>query len=122
MNFSILNPLRPAAQQRRSSASSSGYVSSSGFIPGSSSGGSRFPSKFAAIYGRLFQGIPAEQVPPHMDAERTFADLLDLKVDRVFLAEEIDKVSKEACLGKTKASIGYSQGPTNLFHILGVNG
>jgi hypothetical protein len=102
MDFSILNPLRPAVQQRRSS-SSSGYGSA--FIPGSGTGSSRFPSKFTAIYKKLFQGVPAVQIPPHMNAERTFADLLDLKVDRVFLAGEIDKLSKETCLGKMKASI-----------------
>lgn len=109
MDFSILNPLRPAAQQRRrSSASSVGYSSGSGFgsASGPGSGGvSRFPSKFTAIYSKLFQGIPAAQIPPHMDAERTFADLLDLKVDRTFLAGEIDKLSKEMCLGKMKASM-----------------
>ncbi|KAF9486298.1 hypothetical protein BDN70DRAFT_793929 [Pholiota conissans] len=67
-----------------------------------SHGSSIVSSKFVVTYSKLFQGIPPSQINPLQDQDRFFADLLDLKIHRSYLQEELDKISKEACLGKLK--------------------
>jgi hypothetical protein len=64
--------------------------------------GAQITSKFVAIYSKLFQGLSPRQISPQEDQRRFFSDLLDLNVDRTYLAGELEKISKEACLGKMK--------------------
>ncbi|KAH9486507.1 Armadillo-like helical domain-containing protein 3 [Psilocybe cubensis] len=59
-------------------------------------------SKFVAIYSKLFQGLSPQSINPEHDQERLFSDLLDLKVDRSYLREELDKIPKEKCTGTFK--------------------
>lgn len=67
-------------------------------------GGSRITSKFVVTYGKLFQGMSPRQINPQHDRDRFFSDLLDLKVNRPYLQEELDKASKDYCTGKLKVS------------------
>ena len=69
-------------------------------------------SKFVGIYSKLFQGISPRQISPEEDQERLFSDLLDLKVDRTYLERELEKLSKEACLGRMKAVRSFHLMPT----------
>ncbi|KAJ8454482.1 hypothetical protein ONZ51_g12997 [Trametes cubensis] len=62
----------------------------------------QFSSKFATTYSRLFQGIPADQLAPNHDLERFWSELLDLDVDRDFLAAKLNEARKDDCLGKLK--------------------
>lgn len=64
--------------------------------------GSQFSSKFVATYGKLFQGTPPKQIAPQLSQDRFLSDLLDLKVDRTYLHGELDKLSKDSCLGRLK--------------------
>ncbi|KAJ3516078.1 hypothetical protein NLJ89_g1346 [Agrocybe chaxingu] len=63
---------------------------------------SKITSKFVSIYSKLFLGFSPNQIYPHQDQDRFFSDLLDLKVDRPYLEGELNKLSKETCLGKLK--------------------
>jgi hypothetical protein len=65
---------------------------------------SRIASKFVVTYSKLFQGVPPSQINPQQNRDRFFADLLDLKINRSYLQRELDKISKEICLGKLKVS------------------
>lgn len=64
--------------------------------------GSQLTSKFVDTYSKLFQGILPKHIAPHQDSDRFFSDLLDLKVDRPYLEEELNRISKDICLGKLK--------------------
>jgi hypothetical protein len=64
--------------------------------------GVQITSKFVGIYSKLFQGISPRQIFPQQEQQRFFSDLLDLKVDRTYLEGELEKISKEACLGRMK--------------------
>ena len=67
--------------------------------------GVQITSKFVGIYSKLFQGFSPRQISPQQGQQRFFSDLLDLKVDRTYLEGELEKISKEACLGRMKVSI-----------------
>lgn len=64
--------------------------------------GVQITSKFVGIYSKLFQGVSPRQISPQQGQQRFFSDLLDLKVDRTYLEGELDKITKEACLGRMK--------------------
>lgn len=64
----------------------------------------QFTSKFVGLYTKLFQGHSPNQIVLGQDADRFYSDLLDLTVDRTYLIGEIDKLSKDACMGKFKVS------------------
>ncbi len=59
-------------------------------------------SKFVGLYSKLLQGISPGQIVPGQDTDRFFSDLLDLKVDRTYLEDEFNRVSKDDCHGKLK--------------------
>ena len=67
-----------------------------------SSHGSHFTPKFIDVYSKLFQGISPQHIAPHQDSDRFFSDLLDLKVDRSYLEGELNRISKDMCLGRLK--------------------
>lgn len=80
-------------------------------IASSLPGGAVVTSKFVVIYSKLFQGMSPRQINPQQDRDRFFSDLLDLKVNSAYLQGELDKSSKDLCLGKLKASLIF-----NLLH------
>ncbi|KAH9898211.1 hypothetical protein C8Q73DRAFT_834250 [Cubamyces lactineus] len=62
----------------------------------------QFTSKFATTYSRLFQGISADQLAPNHDLDRFWSELLDLDVDRDFLATKLNDARKDDCLSRLK--------------------
>ncbi|KAF9535662.1 hypothetical protein CPB83DRAFT_888345 [Crepidotus variabilis] len=62
--------------------------------------GLQITSKFASLYSKLLQGLSPSQITPSQSTDRFYADLLDLRVDRPFLTGELNKLSKDLCLGK----------------------
>ena len=84
--------------------------------------GFQLTSKFVDTYSKLFQGISPRQIASHQDLDRFFSDLLDLKVDRPYLEGELNRVSKDMCLGRLKVRCALfvdAHGPIlGLVHIL----
>jgi len=70
-----------------------------------SSHGSQLTSKFVDTYSKLFQGNSPQQIAPQQDSDRFFSDLLDLKVDRPYLEGELNRISKDICLGRLKVRL-----------------
>ena len=62
-------------------------------------------SKFIALYSKLLQGVSPSRLDPNGNSEQLYADLLDLEVDSVFLLGELQKISKDDCLGKHKVRL-----------------
>ncbi|RPD55915.1 hypothetical protein L227DRAFT_579388 [Lentinus tigrinus ALCF2SS1-6] len=63
----------------------------------------QFGSRFATTYTRLFQGVSPEQLAgPSKDAADLWSGLLDLEVDREFLAARLNELRKDDCLGRLK--------------------
>jgi hypothetical protein len=54
-------------------------------------------SKFVSTYNKLFQGIPPSAIVPGQDTDQFYSDLLDLKVDRLYLEGELKRISKDVC-------------------------
>ena len=74
-------------------------------------------SKFVNTYSKLFQGIPPGEIAPGQDADRFYSDLLDLKVDRLYLEGELKLIPKEVCREKLKVRIATSRGFCLLYSI-----
>ncbi|KAF8167628.1 hypothetical protein B0H34DRAFT_646029 [Crassisporium funariophilum] len=70
--------------------------------PSSRSNATPLTSKFIGIYSKLFQGLSPKQIVSQQDPERFFSDLLDLKVDRTYLEGELNRITKDICLGRFK--------------------
>ncbi|KAG2022949.1 hypothetical protein CC2G_000661 [Coprinopsis cinerea AmutBmut pab1-1] len=59
-------------------------------------------SKFIAIYSKLLQGVPPQQLHQSGEPEQLISDLLDLRVDREYLSSELKPLSKDVYLGRLK--------------------
>ncbi|KAJ3984581.1 hypothetical protein F5890DRAFT_1460981 [Lentinula detonsa] len=59
-------------------------------------------TKFNAIYSKLFQGLLPAQIGSSEDTDRFYSDLLDLDVNRAFLEQKLQRLTKEQCYGALK--------------------
>lgn len=62
-------------------------------------------SKFIALYSKLLQGVSPSRLDANGNSEQLYADLLDLEVDSSFLLGELQRISKDDCLGKHKVRL-----------------
>jgi hypothetical protein len=59
-------------------------------------------SKFIGTYSKLFQGIPTSAIALGQDTDQFYSNLLDLKVDRLYLEGELKRIPKDVCRDKLK--------------------
>lgn len=63
---------------------------------------SQLTSKYIVIYTKLLEGLPTQQIAPHEDQDQFFANLFNLEVKNEYLRGELDRLTKESCLGRHK--------------------
>ncbi|KAG5353682.1 hypothetical protein C0989_003819 [Termitomyces sp. Mn162] len=59
-------------------------------------------SKYIVIYTKLLEGLPPHQIAPHEDRNQFFTNLFNLDVKSEYLRGELNRLSKESCLGSHK--------------------
>ncbi|KNZ76994.1 Chromatin structure-remodeling complex subunit rsc9 [Termitomyces sp. J132] len=59
-------------------------------------------SKYIVIYTKLLEGLPPHQIAPHEDRNQFFTNLFNLDVKNEYLRGELNRLSKESCLGSHK--------------------
>lgn len=65
--------------------------------------------KVVNLYSRLFAGVPVPQIcSPNQTQDQFYAELLTLKVDRVFVSRELERVSRDVLLGPLKVCSPYA--------------
>ncbi|KAF9074812.1 hypothetical protein BDP27DRAFT_1380923 [Rhodocollybia butyracea] len=60
---------------------------------------SQLGAKFNTIYSKLLQGYTPMQISDTKDIDRFYSTLLDLDVNRDFLETQLNRLTKEECLG-----------------------
>jgi hypothetical protein len=62
--------------------------------------------KFAKLYSRLFEGIPmAEICGPNQTQDQFYSELLELELDRDFVARKLANTSRDRLLGPLKVRL-----------------
>ncbi|KAF5368476.1 hypothetical protein D9758_002263 [Tetrapyrgos nigripes] len=64
--------------------------------------------KFRISYTKLLQGQAPSQISPNEDPNGFYSNLLVLDINREFLEAELNRISKEACLGPLKSVLNSS--------------
>jgi hypothetical protein len=65
-------------------------------------------SKFTSWYTKLLHGYPPHVISPNDAPGEFWANLLSLDLDREWLANRLNQVTKDDCLGKLKVRTHFA--------------